>query len=82
MSAAERKTDPQSPRDGMISRFVKNIFLTKGHIASAEKLSEHFHLVSLKGEELKNALDARRQDPDQHGHRFQHQNLHPDFLGR
>lgn len=55
MSAAERKPDPQSPRDGMISRFVKNIFLTKGHVASAEKLSEHFHLVSLRGEELKNA---------------------------
>ena len=55
MSAAERMADPQSPRDGMMSRFVKNVFLTKGHIASAEKLSEHFYLVSVKGEALKHA---------------------------
>jgi hypothetical protein len=56
MSAVGNALRPQSPKagDGLMTKLVKKMILRDGEIAAVEKLTDHFRLVNLKGEGLKN----------------------------
>lgn len=56
MSVAKENLESESPKagDGLMTRFLKKMFLRDGQIAAVDRLTEHFRLISLKGEGLKN----------------------------
>lgn len=48
-------SSPAQAKDGTLTRLVKRILLTNAEVATTRRVSEHFRLITLHGEELKKA---------------------------